>query len=186
MLTQPRFIVNLKKSDQTHTQDLVYIGARFWTDLGRVYLPEDQIDELVRSFSKVGQCKTALLFLGLLGLMAAMLQPVVCPPSHASHPFVPEANLQPHNLIIVIRDRNQVLQWWWWSSQGTLFPGNALFFTQHRYHYHYGCMHGGMGWSLPTARVNYGTLQWPLVKVSSPYSTTSGVGDPQSPNANRV
>ena len=54
------------KSNLTPTQDLVYIGAQFQMDLGRVYLPEDRIDgllALVRTFSKVGQYKTALLFL---------------------------------------------------------------------------------------------------------------------------
>ena len=78
MLTQAGFIVNLKKSDLTPTQDLVYIlvGAMFQTNLGRDCLLEDHIDgllALVRSFSKVGQYKPALLFLSLLGLMAAML-----------------------------------------------------------------------------------------------------------------
>ena len=69
--------MNLRKSDLIPTQDLVYIRARFRTDQGRVYLLEDQIDRLlamVSSFSKVGQYKTALLFLGLLGLMAVILQ----------------------------------------------------------------------------------------------------------------
>ena len=73
------FIVNLKKSDLVPTQDLVYIGARFRMDLGRVYLPEDWITGLlamVKSFSRVGQYQTALLFMGLLGLMAATLQVV--------------------------------------------------------------------------------------------------------------
>ena len=51
------FIVYLKKFNLSHTRDLVYIGARFRTDLGRLYVPEDRIDgllALVRSFSKVG------------------------------------------------------------------------------------------------------------------------------------
>ena len=43
VLTQAWFIVNLKKSNLAPTQDLVYIGARIWTDLARVYLPEDNI-----------------------------------------------------------------------------------------------------------------------------------------------
>ena len=65
-------------TDSNPTQDLVYIGARFWIDLGRVYLQEDRIEgllALVRSFSKVGQYVSAL-FLSLLGLMAATLQSV--------------------------------------------------------------------------------------------------------------
>ena len=64
VLTQAGFIVNLKKCDLAPTQDLVYIGDRFWTDLGRVYLPQDR-DEgllaLVRSFAKVGQFMAAML-----------------------------------------------------------------------------------------------------------------------------
>ena len=54
VLTQAGFIGNLKKSDLTPTQDLVYIGARFWMELGRLYLLEEWIDgllALVRSFS---------------------------------------------------------------------------------------------------------------------------------------
>ena len=46
-------------------------------DWGKVYLPEDRIDGLlamVSFFSKVRQYKTALLFPGLLSLMAATLQ----------------------------------------------------------------------------------------------------------------
>ena len=68
--------MNLKKSDPVPTHDLVYIGAIFRTDLSRVYLPEDQLvgfRAMVKSFSRVGQYQTALLFMGLLGLMAATL-----------------------------------------------------------------------------------------------------------------
>ena len=60
-------------SDLNHTQDLMYIVARFRMDLGRVYFPEDRNEgllALVRSFSKVGQYVSAFLF----GLMAATLQ----------------------------------------------------------------------------------------------------------------
>ena len=67
--------MNQKKSNLNPTQDLVYIGARFRTDLGRMYLLEDHIDGLlahVRSFSRVGQYKLTLLFLSLLGLMAQL------------------------------------------------------------------------------------------------------------------
>ena len=51
-----------EKSDLVPTQDLMYIGARFRTDLGRVYLPEDRIAghlAMVKSFSRVGQYQTA-------------------------------------------------------------------------------------------------------------------------------
>ena len=49
--------MTLKKSDLTPTQDLVYIGVRFQTDLDKLYLPEEWIDgllALVRSFARVG------------------------------------------------------------------------------------------------------------------------------------
>ena len=73
VLIRAGFIVNLKKSHLNLTQDLVYIGARFRADLGRLYLPEEQIDgllALVESFSRVGQYKPALLYLSLLVFMA--------------------------------------------------------------------------------------------------------------------
>ena len=89
MLTRTGFIVNLKKLDLAPTQDVVYIGARFWMDLGRLYLPEAPLDgmlALVKSFSKVGLYKPALLFLSLLGPVAATLlsvgyAPFTCAPS---------------------------------------------------------------------------------------------------------
>ena len=68
--------------------DLVYIGARFGTDRGKVYLPEDRIEgllALVRSLAKVRQYVSALFYLSLLCLMAATLQSVkyahlhICP-----------------------------------------------------------------------------------------------------------
>ena len=69
----------LKKSHLNPTRDLVYIRAKFRADLCRLYLLEEWIDgllALVRSFSRVGQYKPALLYLSLLGLMAATLQMV--------------------------------------------------------------------------------------------------------------
>ena len=39
--------MNPRKSDLVPTQDLVYRGARFRMDLGRVYLPEERIDGLL-------------------------------------------------------------------------------------------------------------------------------------------
>ena len=55
VLIHARFVVNLK-SELVPTQHLVYIGAWFRTDLGRLYLPEVWIQTLTactRSFSKV-------------------------------------------------------------------------------------------------------------------------------------
>ena len=131
-LTRAGLIVNLKKSDLTPTQDLVYIGAMFWMDVGRVYLPEEQIDWLlafVRSFSKVGQYKPSLLFC-LLGLMAATLQlveyvhlhmrPIQWYPkrrwNHATHGL--------RYMILINKDLNQTLQWW--SVRQHLSQGMAV------------------------------------------------------------
>ena len=79
VLIHAGFIVNLKKSELTPTQDLVYIGARFRMDLGRLYLPELRIQVLIAcvgSFSRVGEYKPACQFLRLLVLMAVTLQSV--------------------------------------------------------------------------------------------------------------
>ena len=73
VLIRAGFIMNLKKSNLSPTQDLVYIGARFLTDLDRMYLPEEHIDGLLalaRSFSRVGQYKPVL-YLSLLRLTTA-------------------------------------------------------------------------------------------------------------------
>ena len=121
VLTQVRFIVNLKKSVLTPTQDLVYIGARFWTDLGKLYLPEEWIDgllALVRSFSRIRQYKPALLFLSLLGPIATTLQSVEYAHLHM-HPIQwylkCRWNHITHGLcymILVTKDLTQALQWW--------------------------------------------------------------------------
>ena len=119
VLNRVGFIVNLK-SDLTPTQDLVYIGGKFLADLGKLYLPEERIDgllALVRSFSRVAQYKPALLFLSLLGLMAATLQLVEY--AHLClHPFQwylkCRWNHITHGLrymILVTKDLTQALQW---------------------------------------------------------------------------
>ena len=99
----------------------MYIEARFWTDLGRLYLAEEWIDgllALVRFFWKVGVHKPALLFLSLLGLMAVMLQSVeyahlcMCPIqwylkhhwNHVTHGL--------HQQVLVNKDLVQALRWW--------------------------------------------------------------------------
>ncbi len=75
-LTQAGFILNIKKSDLVPTQDLVYIGGRFRTNLGQVFLPENRAKALiscVQSFLKPGAYRTALQFLSMLGLMASTI-----------------------------------------------------------------------------------------------------------------
>ena len=121
VLTRAGFIVNLKKLDLApHTQDLIYIGARFCTDLGRLYILEAWIDGLlshVKSFSRLGVYKPAFLFLSLLDLMAATLQLVEYTHLHL-HPI--EWYLKHcwnhiihglRHLILVTKDLTQVLQW---------------------------------------------------------------------------
>ena len=113
--------MNLKQSSLTRTQDLVYIEARFCTDLGRLYLLEDQIDgllALVRSFSRVGQYKPALLFLSLLGLMAPTLplmeythlrmRPIQWYLKHRWNDVTHELR----HPIFVTKDLVQELHWW--------------------------------------------------------------------------
>ena len=56
-LTQAGYILNLKKSDLIPTQDLVYIGGRFRSDLGKVFLPIPRRTVListVQSFLQIG------------------------------------------------------------------------------------------------------------------------------------
>ena len=47
VLVHAGFIVNLKKSELTQSQDLVCIGVRFRTDLSRLYLSELWIQVLI-------------------------------------------------------------------------------------------------------------------------------------------
>ena len=113
--------MNLKKSHLNPTLDLVYIGVRFRVDLGTLYLLEERIDRLlalVRSFSRVGHYKQALLYLSLLSLMAATLQMVEYANLHM-HPiqwFLKQHwNHAIHGLrrpILVTRILAHELQWW--------------------------------------------------------------------------
>ena len=82
-LVQAGYIINLKKSDLTPVQDLVYIGGRFRTDLTWIFLLNNRKDALiscVRSFCQAGSYKPAHQFLRLLGLMVATL--LVVPYAH--------------------------------------------------------------------------------------------------------
>ena len=79
VFTSAGFIINLKKSDLTPTQDLVYIGGWFRTLLGRVFLPEDRRESLIRvirSFKLVGKMHCARSWLQVLGLLAATIPSV--------------------------------------------------------------------------------------------------------------
>jgi len=123
-LTQAGFALNIKKSDLTLTQDLVYIRGRFHTDLGQVFLPENRALALiscVQSFCKVGAYRSAPQFLSMLGLMASTLQVMTYTHLHM-HPV--QRYVKDHwnlcdlskkrlKLPILIRpDLVDVLQWW--------------------------------------------------------------------------
>ena len=169
--------MNLKKSKLTTSQDLVYIGARFRMDLDRLYLSEDQIDgllALVRSFSRVGQYKLALLFLSLLGLMTAILSSVEytyylcmhsiqlylkCRWNHIANGF--------GHPILVSKDLIQALQRWSVRehlSQGMPFtlPSTTITITMDASMEGWGCH------CMPAARVDHDTLQCPLVHTRTP------------------
>ena len=78
-LTRAGFIINVKKSDLTPTQDLVYVGGRFRTRVGRVFLPEDRklaLIKFVQVMMRVGMYFPALGWLRLLGLMASTITTV--------------------------------------------------------------------------------------------------------------
>ena len=112
--------MNWQKSELAPTQDLVYVRAKFCTELGRLYFQEIQIQTLtasVRSFSKVGAYKPAHQFLNLLGLMAAVLHLVEYAPLHMDP--IPWYLMQCrthtthalHHPIFVSNDLFHVLQW---------------------------------------------------------------------------
>lgn len=72
------YVINWRKSELVPARDLVFIGGRFRTDVGGVFLPEDRkvaLLRLARSF-RVGELKSAHAWLRLLGVMAAAI-PVV-------------------------------------------------------------------------------------------------------------
>ena len=160
--------MNLKKSELAPTQDFVYIGARFRTDLGRLYLLVIWIQAMtacVRFFSIVGAYKSAHQFLSLLGLMAAMLQSVEYAHLHMrpiqwylklhwNHTCTTHGLCHP---IFVIKDLVHMLLWL--SEQAAPVPGTGVYISQHHHHYHYGCEHGGVGWPLYCAQVRHSTVQ---------------------------
>jgi hypothetical protein len=120
ILQEAGFIINLKKSHLTPSQDLTFIGAHFRTDLGMVYLPCERAQALA-AYSKtfrVGSYKTAREYMRFLGFIASTLE------------VVPHARLRMRPLqlyllskwrpvsedynakIMVKRDLLPHLQWW--------------------------------------------------------------------------
>jgi hypothetical protein len=78
LLTQAGFLINLKKSNLTPAQDLIFLGMRLRTDLGSAHLPQEKAQVLARCAetflqNSVVSAKQCLRF---LGLMAAALRVV--------------------------------------------------------------------------------------------------------------
>ena len=72
------YVINYGKSELEPSLDLTFIGGRLRTDLGRVFLPDDRRESLIRlaqSF-RVGELKSAKTWLALMGVMAASIQVV--------------------------------------------------------------------------------------------------------------
>lgn len=74
-LMRAGYIINLKKSSLLPSQDLVFIGGRFDTQSGQVFLPPDRVVALVRLVKSfvVGAVRPARMWLSLLGLMASTI-----------------------------------------------------------------------------------------------------------------
>lgn len=73
------FLINIKKSEFTPTQRLVYVGGEFDTSEGLVRLPPRRclaLSTALQSFLKVGALHPARLFMKVLGLMAATIDVV--------------------------------------------------------------------------------------------------------------
>ena len=131
LLQTAGFVVNLKKSDLTPCQDLVFIGGRFRTDSGMVFLPEDRITALVKlvSLFKVGKYFTLRLWLRLLGVMAAAIQVVKLARLYM-RPF--QFHIIPHwtqpppldKKVIVPFHLQEFLSWW--SNPDNLRSGIPL------------------------------------------------------------
>ena len=110
------YIINLKKSDLTPIQVLVYIGGRFRADLARIFLPEARKDALISCVLSVRKADSYKFF-RLLGLMAVTLLVML----HAHLQMRPiqwylkDRWLSHHglaHLVFVNADLVRDLQWW--------------------------------------------------------------------------
>ena len=138
---QAGFTINLKKSDLSPSQDLVYIGGRLRTDLGRVFLPTDRRLALIKAisaFAQVGSLRRVRVWLQILGLMAATIHTV----RHARLRMRPiqmflKSRWNSRSLdfrLVVTADIRRSLQWWLAEenlSQGLPFspPQHTLVIT---------------------------------------------------------
>ena len=113
------FVINITKSDLEPSQDLVYIGGRFRTNLGRVFLPEDRREALIRAvsaFARVGVYHPVRRWMQILGLMAATIQTVeFARLSMRSVQWHLKDSWKSRNLldmVMVTRHVFEALQWW--------------------------------------------------------------------------
>ena len=77
-LIRAGYIINLEKSHLVPTQDMVFIGGRFRTDLGLVFLPEERLRAILQILSsfRVGVYLKAQIWLSLLGKLVSTFQVV--------------------------------------------------------------------------------------------------------------
>ena len=130
------FIVNLRKSHLTPTQDLVFLGARLQTHLGRISLPQEKaasIVSLVMSF-RTDQEYTARQWLRLLGVMAATI-PTVHIARLRMRPvqwyFHSQWNSSRQSLLFKVGVTPQVHRHLeWWTDIQNLLSGLPLFPVQ--------------------------------------------------------
>ena len=78
LLIKAGYIINLDKSHLVPTQDMVFIGGRFRTDLGLVFLPQERLQALLQAVKafRVGIYLKAKVWLSLLGKAVATFQVV--------------------------------------------------------------------------------------------------------------
>ena len=120
MFLRAGFILNLKKSEPSPTQDLTYLGARFRTDQGLVTLPEEKIQALLpvlRSFLRVGTYRTAVQFLSLLGLLTSTLDMILYARLHVRPvqfylKLRWNARMGFTHKVLITRQFPQLLTWW--------------------------------------------------------------------------
>lgn len=126
------FVINITKSELIPTQDLIYVGGRFRTDLGIVTLPQDRFPALQKAVAKFkpGHQVQALLFQQLLGQMASMLDVI---PWARFHMRPLQSYLKRHWLqgvdpqstkILISRELHIALLWW--TRRKNIFKGSPL------------------------------------------------------------
>ena len=142
-LVHAGYVLNIKKSDLTPSQDMEYLGCRFVTSQGRAFLPETRRDALIRmihAFSKAGVYIKARHWLQLLGVMAATIPTVTMARLHmrpVQWYFKGKWSATRHNLfhpVMTTATLHPCLRWWSDPanlSQGKLFqkPPHTLVVT---------------------------------------------------------